>query len=88
MTNIVIRNTILTVRCVLTCVNRFIVVKMFFIRVKLNNIFRSISFEESEINSFLGDNQKFIFAVIEKGWIPFELHKKSTEKIIFLLVSF
>lgn len=40
---------------------------LFFVRTKLNNIFRSISFSESELDSFDNNGSKFIDSIIEKG---------------------
>lgn len=48
----------------------------FLIRIKLNNIFRSISFSEIESNMIGDDNEQMVDAIIKKGEIEVHTNNK------------
>lgn len=59
----------------------------FIVRTKMNNIFRSISFNETEVES-IGDNkERFMNSVIKKGKFTIEIHKpKSLYKFVYFAI--
>lgn len=54
------------------------IVMDFFVRTKLNNVFRYISFNEIEIESTGGNKELFLDAVIKKGELRFKIINHTT----------